>query len=77
MIPRIREGDLIICRRTEILENGMLAICVNDKETLVKKIQKDGDSIILISTNPMYLPFLAADDFRVVGEVKGIISGEL
>lgn len=76
MTPRIKEGDLIIGKRTTACENGMLAICVNNGEALIKRIQKDGNSIILVSTNITYLPFLAADNFRVVGEVKGVISRE-
>ena len=77
MNPRIKEGDLVIGRRTSHFENGMLAICVNNGDALIKKIQKDGKSTILISTNIEYSPFLASEDFRIVGEVKGVISREV
>lgn len=76
MAPRIKEGDYVICRQTKTLDNGMLAICVNNGEALIKKVQKDGASTILISMNPTHLPFLAASDFRIVGEVKGVIARE-
>ncbi len=74
MSPRIKEGDLIIGERTQNFKNGMLAICVNNSEALIKKIQTDKNTIILLSLNPDYPPFLASESFRIVGEVKGIIS---
>lgn len=77
MAPRIKEGDLVIGKRTDKFENGMLAVCVSDGESLIKRIQKDGNSIILTSLNVEFPPFLASDDFRIVGEVKGVISREI
>ncbi|PIS00762.1 MAG: peptidase S24 [Chlamydiae bacterium CG10_big_fil_rev_8_21_14_0_10_35_9] len=76
MSPRILDGDLIIARQTNNVENNAIVVCINNEETLIKKIKKDGNSIILISLNPAHSPFLAANDFRIVGEVKGIISRE-
>lgn len=76
MQPRIREGDYVIGQRLDHIENGMIAICVNNGQALIKKVQKDGNSIILFSLNSDYLPFLAASDFRVIGQVKGVISRE-
>ncbi|MCX6990649.1 MAG: HTH domain-containing protein [Chlamydiae bacterium] len=77
MSPRIKEGDLVIAKRTDDFQNGMLAVCVSDGEALIKKIQKDVSSVILISLNSEYPPFLASDDFRIIGEVKGVISREI
>ena len=77
MAPRIKEGDLVIGKRTDNYENGMVAICVNNGEALIKKIQKDDNSIILISLNAEHPPFLATGDFRIIGEVKGVISREI
>ena len=77
MAPRIKEGDFVIAKRTDQFENGMLAVCVSNEEALIKKIQKDANSIILTSLNSEYPPFLASDDFRIIGEVKGVISREI
>lgn len=77
MAPRIKEGDLVIAKRTDDFQNGMLAVCVSNGEALIKKIQKDVSSVILISLNSEYPPFLASDDFRIIGEVKGVISREI
>jgi len=76
MCPKINEGDFVIGRRIENLGVFPLIICMNNGEALIKKVQKDGDSIILSSLNPTYSPFLASSDFRIVGEVRGVISRE-
>jgi repressor LexA len=76
MFPKINEGDFVIGRRIEDLGAFPLIICVNNGEALIKKVQKDGDSIILSSLNPTHFPFLASSDFRIVGEVRGVISRE-
>lgn len=73
MTPRIHEKDLVIARKTNDAENGSLVVCVNNGETLIKKIQK-GNGVILVSLNTKYEPFLANEDFRVEGVVKGVYS---
>ena len=77
MLPKINEGDFVIGRRIANLGAFPLIICVNNGEALIKKVQKDGDSIILSSLNPVHTPFLASlEDFKIVGEVRGVISRE-
>ena len=65
-----------IARQSQDVENGKFAVCVNNGEALIKKIQKDSNSTILISLNSSHTPFIAANDFRIIGEIKGIISRE-
>lgn len=81
MSPKISEGDLVIAKRTQDIDNGRIAVCVNNGEALIKKIQKEktngSERTILVSLNPAYVPFLAADDFRVEGEVRGIITRKI
>lgn len=74
MEPKLYEGDMIIARKTSVPENGKVFVCVNDGEVLVKKLQISGKAVILNSFNPEFEPFLAAGDFRVEGEVRGVIS---
>lgn len=76
MIPKIYEKDLVIARKTNDADSGNIVVCVNNGETLIKKIQK-GKSIILISLNPKYEPFIAEKDFRIEGVVKGVYSYNL
>lgn len=76
MSPKINNKDLVIARKTNDAENGSIVVCINNGEALIKKIQK-GDSTILISLNSEnYQPFVASDDFRIEGVVRGVYSYE-
>jgi repressor LexA len=81
MTPKISEGDFVIVKKTDDAENGSIVACVNDGEALIKKIGKEIEGkkkrIILISFNPKYPPFLAKDDFKIEGEVKGVITNKI
>ncbi|OGI10920.1 MAG: repressor LexA [Candidatus Margulisbacteria bacterium GWF2_35_9] len=75
MSPRINEGDLVIARKTSIAENGEIVVCVNYQDALIKKIQKQGDNIILTSINQKYDPFIANKEyFKIEGVVKSVLS---
>lgn len=77
MEPKLHEGDFVIARKTAKEETGKVYVCVNEGEALIKRLQIDGKTKILHSFNPEFLPFVAADDFRVEGEVKGFISRKI
>lgn len=74
MVPKISDGDLLIVKRTNTPKNGNIMVCVNNGETVVKKVQIKDKKTILVSLNQNFEPFLASDDFRVEGEVRGVIS---
>jgi repressor LexA len=74
MLPRIAEGDWVIVRKANDAESGSLVVCVNNEEALIKKIQKEIKGPILVSLNPTYPPFFAAEDFRIIGKVMGFIG---
>ncbi|MBU4350878.1 winged helix-turn-helix transcriptional regulator [Candidatus Parcubacteria bacterium] len=80
MAPKINEGDFVIVKRNRNPASETIVACVNDGEALIKKIRIEKDKnrkrYILISLNPKYPPFLAKDDFRIEGEVRGIISSK-
>ena len=58
MEPRITEGDVVIVRKQEIVENGELAVVlVNGNDATVKKFYMNDYGVNLISTNPVYEPF--------------------
>lgn len=76
MEPRITEGDVVIVRKQEIVENGELAVVlVNGNDATVKKFYKNDNGITLISTNPNYEPFTYSKKeveslpVRVIGKV--------
>jgi len=78
MAPRINEGDLVIARRTSEVRDGQVYVCVNDEECLIKTVRIVGSQILLESINRNDFPiFEAAEDFRVEGEVRQILSGKI
>ena len=77
MEPKINESDFVIARKTDDADSGSIVVCVNDGEALIKKINKEGRNIILISLNPKYQPFLAARNFKIEGEVRGVITNKI
>lgn len=57
MEPRILEGDIIIVRKQEDVDNGDTAVVlVNGNEATVKKIKKSDAGITLIPNNPAFDP---------------------
>jgi len=78
MEPKIFEGDLVIARKGDDLVDGKIYVCVNDEECLIKRVRRADQRVILESINrDAFPPFLAADDFRIEGEVRNIISGKI
>ncbi len=75
MKPLIREGDIVIARKTNTADVGKLVVCVNNGEALIKRFYRADDYVLLESENRKYNPFVASrDDFRIEGEVKSVIS---
>lgn len=79
MLPKISSGDFVIIEKTNKIENDETVLCVNDEQVLIKKIKQQNrkDKVILVSLNTKFEPFLAADDFRVEGVVRGVISNKI
>jgi len=74
MEPKINDGDLVIVKKCREPKNGGIVVCVNEGDALIKRMQREDEGTILVSLNSKYPPFTAAEDFRVVGEVRGIFS---
>jgi repressor LexA len=71
MEPRIKEGDLVIAKKTQVPNNGDSVVCVYKKDAIY---QMD-DHIILQSENNNYSPIVAGkDEVSVEGVVKGSIQ---
>ena len=57
MSPRILDGDVIIVRKTSIVDSGKVAIVkVNGNEATCKKVLIDRTGITLVPFNPMHNP---------------------
>lgn len=74
MKPKINDRDLVIAKKTHDWVSGNIVVCVNNEVAIIKKVIEETNNIILRSLNEKYDPFVASDDFRVEGIVKGIIS---
>lgn len=77
MAPRIRDGDVVIVRKQETVENGEVAIVlVNGNEATIKEIQRSNFGLTLIGWNPAeYQPhFYSIDEVenfpvQIIGKV--------
>lgn len=76
MEPRIMDGDVVIVRLQEDVDNGDTAIVfVNGDEATCKKIKKRPEGVMLIPNNPEYEPmFYSASEVeqlpvRIYGKV--------
>lgn len=75
MQPKIQHGDIVFVRRTDVAENGDIVLCINDGEGLIKQYSANKGQVILSSINSdKYPSFVASDDFRIEGVVKGLFS---
>lgn len=57
---RIYDGDLVIVRRQDIVENGEIAAVLIEQEATLKRFSRSGDIITLMpqSTNPEHKPLV-------------------
>lgn len=76
MEPKISDGDVVIVRKQETIENGQIAIVTVDGEyATCKKIKKTPEGVILISTNTAYEPMVFTNKeivelpIRILGRV--------
>lgn len=68
MEPKFSDGDVVIVRKQETVENGEIAVVlVNGNDATVKKFYKLDNGIKLLSTNPSYDPF-----FYTIDEVDSL-----
>lgn len=76
MEPRILEGDIVIVRLQDFIEDGDIGIIfVNGDDATCKKIKKTPKGIMLISNNPAFEPMFYSNEeienlpVRVLGKV--------
>ena len=57
MEPRIADGDVVIIRVQETVENGeVAAVYVNGNDVTLKRLRKENNGIWLIGNNPAFQP---------------------
>lgn len=78
MYPKIEEGDRIIVRRQDSVDNGRIAVVMIGDEAVVKRVECEKNRLTLISINPEYPPRViegkALEDVRIVGLVQEVMK---
>lgn len=62
MEPRMKEGDVVIVRKQDSVENGEIAVVlVNGDDATCKKVSIHENGLSLVSLNPSYAPMFFTD----------------
>lgn len=69
---RIHNGDLLLIRSQDEVENGEIAAVLIDGEAVLKRVHKTDDSLVLQSENSKYPPIIVGknSDIRIIGKLK-------
>jgi len=73
---RIYEGDLLLIRKQEEIEDGEIAAVLIDDEAFLKKVYRQGNTLILQSANPQYAPIIysgSEENVRIIGKLKKVV----
>ncbi|MCM3454442.1 transcriptional repressor LexA [Heyndrickxia oleronia] len=72
---RILDGDLLLIRRQDDVENGEIAAVAIGDEAVLKRVYKTNNNIILQSENPKYPPIVLDDkkNIRIIGKLKKVV----
>ena len=78
MYPKIEEGDTIVVRKQDAVDDGRIAVVLIGDDAVVKKVEFGKDSLTLISINPEYPPRTIEgpelESVRIVGLVRQVIK---
>ncbi|WP_147536065.1 LexA family protein [Bacillus marasmi] len=74
---RIHEGDLLLIRKQDEVENGEIAAVAVDDTAVLKRVFKQDDSVILQSENSKYPPisYIPGQNKRIkiIGKLKKVV----
>jgi repressor LexA len=73
---RIMDGDLLLIRQQDEVENGEIAVVIINDEAVLKKVTKTNEVVILESANPKYptkVFSIADNNVRIIGKLKQIL----
>jgi len=66
----ILDGDFVVIHRQDDARDGeIVAALVDGEEATVKRLQRTGGKVILISENPAYEPMVFERDVSIIGKV--------
>lgn len=72
---RIHDGDLLLIRKQEEVENGEIAAVWVDGEAVLKKVYISDNTMILQSENPTYPPIVVdgKSKIKIIGKLKKVV----
>jgi repressor LexA len=68
----IFDGDIVFVRKQASAVSGEIVAAVLNDEAVVKRLQRAGNTVKLLSENPKYEP-ITAKEIKVAGKVVGIL----
>lgn len=75
---RILDGDLVFIRQQPEVENGEIAAALIDNEATLKRVYKNGGSLVLQPENPKYPPMVYSGEqlleIRIIGKAVAFLS---
>ena len=78
MYPKIEDGDTIVVRKQDTLQDGEIGVVRFDDDFFVKRVEFEKNALRLISINPEYAPRLIEgpdlDQAEIVGKVVKIVK---
>ena len=70
---QIREGDYVVCRRTDTARNGQTVVALlPEGDATLKKFYKRSGKVVLEAANEKYEP-IVLEDCRIQGVVVGVV----
>ena len=71
----IDHGDLVLLRKSNVVENGQIAAVELDGNVTLKRFRSMGSFVLLIPENDEYEPMMVnQEQFRVLGRAVGVIK---
>jgi repressor LexA len=70
----IFDGDYVIIRRQETVENGDIVCALIENEATLKRFHRQDSAVVLKPSNKNYDPItVSKGEFRVLGKATGVI----
>lgn len=71
---RIYDGDLLLIRQQDDVNDGEIAAVLINEQVVLKKVYKNNDTLILQAENPDYPPFVCSGksdcNIKIIGKLK-------
>ena len=76
MEPTIKDGSIIICKKTLDVKSGEIGAFFVDEQAYVKRLKITKNYVALVSDNPNYSPIYIGpgENLSVVGKVIKVLS---